>query len=57
MDENERRRIERQWNVLVGDSDDDEEFEGRNCTLHVILFGRRGRGDSSREGEPLQNFA
>lgn len=29
LDENERRRMERQWNALVGDSDDDEEdFEG-----------------------------
>ncbi len=37
--ENERRRVERQWNVLVGDSNDDKEFEG---TLHVILFGRKG---------------
>ena len=29
LDENERRHLERQWNALVGDSDDDEEdFEG-----------------------------
>ena len=29
LDENERRHLERQWNVLVGGSDDDEEdFEG-----------------------------
>ncbi|KAK3590559.1 hypothetical protein CHS0354_008489 [Potamilus streckersoni] len=29
MNENERRRLERQWNALVSDSDDDEEdFEG-----------------------------
>ena len=29
LDENERRHLERQWNALVGDIDDDEEdFEG-----------------------------
>ena len=29
LDENERRHLERQWNALEGDSDDDEEdFEG-----------------------------
>ncbi len=29
LDENERRHLVRQWNVLVGDSDDNEEdFEG-----------------------------